>query len=209
MNIDKVILRVILNTLAAIAALFVFLFSTLIIFFPSTMMSFTYDIGMDAASISYAKREYKRTDDIYYIARATETAIGIGDDGKIFSCGKAFIADDEFAAYCADMNKNKPEEATIGYEQYIYGQVCVSEYALGKKASAVNRAFGYIGDDFPKQNAVAAVLVSALLKNDTVTVELIKGKMEEMQVANLSEVDKAYHAEILTLIEKEMDKLTD
>ena len=90
MNIDKVILRVILNTLAAVAALFVFLFSTLIIFFPSTMMNFTYDMGMDAASISYARREYKRTDKIYYIARATETAIGIGDEKKNLFLRKSF-----------------------------------------------------------------------------------------------------------------------
>ena len=208
MNIDKLIIRVVLNTLAAIAAMFVFLFSMLIIFFPSTMMNFTYKMGMDAASISYAKREYKRTDKIYYIAHATETAIGLGDYEKIFSCGKAFIEDEDFATYCEAKNENRPSGAVGGYEQYIYGQVCVSEYALGKKTEAVERAFGYIGKDFPSQNAVAAVLVNALVKDDFATVELIKGKMEKLQIVNLSENDKAYYADILELIELEMDELT-
>jgi len=208
MNIDKLVLKVVLKTLAAIAAMFVFLFSMLIIFFPSTMMDFTYKIGMDEASISYAKREYKRTDKIYYIARATETAIGLGDYEKIFSCGKAFIEDEEFASYSEAKNKNKPSGAVGGYEQYIYGQVCVSEYALGKKMEAAERAFGYIGEEFPVQNPVAAVLVNALVRGDFVTVEWIKGKMEQMQAANLSESDKAYYADILALIDLEMDELT-
>ncbi len=209
MGFDKVILRAILNTLAAVAVLFVFLFSTLIIFFPSTMMKFTYNMGMDAASISYARREYKRTDEIYFIERATRTAIGLGDAEKIFSCGTAFIADDDFALYCEQRNAYETEGAIGGYEQYIYAQVCVSEYALGRKTEAVERAFGFIKDSFPVQNPAAAVLVKALVKKDVQTVELIKGKMEQLQQANLSETDKAYYAEMVALIELEMDGLTD
>ncbi len=206
MSVDKVILKAVLNTLAAIAALFVFLFSALIIFYPSTMMKFTYDMGMDKASISYAMREYKRTDEIYYVAHATETAIGLGNAQKILECGEFFIIDEEFSAYCAEKNANKPETTMGTYEQYIYGQVCVSEYKLGKKNKAVERAFGYIGNAFPVQNAVAAVLINALVNGDIQTVELIKGKMEQLQEANLSEEDKAYHAEILALIKLEMDE---
>ncbi len=208
MNVDKVILKAVLSSLAAIAALFVFLFTALIIFYPSTMMKFTYDMGMDKSSISYAMRVYKRTDEIYYIAHATETAIGIGNEEKILKCGELFIADEEFAAYCAEKNENKPETTTGTYQQYIYGQVCVSEYSLGKKTQAVDRAFGYIGNAFPVQTAVAAVLINALVKGDIQTVELIKGKMEQMQVASLSETDKAYYAEIIALIELEMGELS-
>ena len=209
MSVDKVIVRAVLNTLTAVAALFVFLFSTLIIFFPSTMMEFTYDMGMDAASISYAKREYKRTDEIYFIARATQTAIGLGDEEKIYSCGKAFIADDDFDLYCQQKNEVQAAGAVGSYEQYIYGQVCVSEYALGKETEAVERAFDFVKDTFPAQNPVAAVLVKALLKNDVQTVNLIKGKMEQMEADNLSDNDKAYYAEMLALIELEMDGLTE
>jgi hypothetical protein len=208
MSVDKLILKVALKTLAAVAALFVFLFSALIIFFPSTMMNFTYNMGMDAASISYAKREYKRTDKIYYIAYATEIAIGLEDCEKIFSCGKAFINDGDFEKYCEAMNENKPAGTIGGYEQYIYGQVCVSEYLLGKKTEAVMRAFDCIEELFPAQNAVVAVLVKALIANDFATVEVIKGKMEQLQVANLSETDKSYYAEILALIELEMGELS-
>ena len=208
MSVDKVILRAVLNTFAAIAALIVFLFSALIIFYPSTMMNFTYDMGMDKASISYATREYKRTNEVYYIARATETAIGLGDAEKILSCGEAFIADEDFAVYCAQKDVENNAKTSGEYEQYIYGQVCVSEYALGKKSAAVERAFGYLGNAFPAKNAVAAVLVHALLKGDAQTIRMIKGKMEELQTANLSETDKAYYAEILALINLEMDGLS-
>ncbi len=209
MNVDKVILKAVLSTLAAIAALFVFMFTALIIFYPSTMMKFTYDWGMDKASISYAMREYKRTDEIYYVAHATETAIGLGNEKKILECGELFINDEEFSAYCAEINAKKPETTTGTYEQYIYGQVCVSEYKLGKKTEAVQRAFGYIGNAFPVKNAVAAVLVTALVKEDVQTVELIKGKMEGMSKASLSETDKAYYAEIIALIELEMGELSE
>ena len=209
MSVDKVIIRSVLNTLAAVAALFVFMFSALIIFFPATMMEITYDMGMDKASISYAKREYKRTDEIYFIAHATQTAIGLGDEERIFSCGTAFIADDSFEEYCQKKNEKQSNDVVCGYEQYIYGKVCVSEYALGKKAEAVERAFAFNKESFPAQNPAAAVLVKALIQSDVQTVELIKGKMEELQVESLSESDRAYYAEMLALIELEMDGITN
>jgi galactose-1-phosphate uridylyltransferase len=43
--------------------------------FPSTMMGLTYNLGMDKSSIYFAECAYSRSDDVYYIAYATEIAI--------------------------------------------------------------------------------------------------------------------------------------
>ncbi|MBQ5930138.1 MAG: hypothetical protein IIX02_05030, partial [Clostridia bacterium] len=67
-------------------------------------------------------------------------------------------------------------------------------------AEAVDRAFALTGNAFPKNNAVVAVLITALQKGDTETVELIKGKMIAMQ-DKVSEGDKTYFDAILALTE--------
>lgn len=203
MSVDKIILRAVRDTLAAIAILFVFMLVIVCSVYPSTMMELTYDMGMDSASIKYAKRAYKRTDEVYYIAYATEVAIGMDDDEKIISCGEGFIADDDFAAYCEKKNANLPEGVTGTYEQYIYGHVCVAMYKSEKKQAAVERAFELVGNAFPKNNAIVALVVEAMKDSDTDTLGILKGKIEQqVDVASLSEADELYCNEILALMEQ-------
>ena len=199
MRADKVILRAFLSTLIAIAALMAFLLITLLCVYPSTMMEITYDLGMNQSSVRNATRAYNRTDDIYYIAYATDVAIESDDYKKIVSCGKRLISDDEFADYCEKKNETWGAGA---YEQYVYGQVCVAEYKGNKKTQAVARAFELNGISFAKNNAVAAVLLVALREKDADTVEMIKGKMEQLQGEDLSAADGQYLAEMLALVEK-------
>ena len=199
MSVDKVILRAVLSTLAAIVLLFGFMFTVLITVYPSTMMGFTYSLGMETSSIRYAERAYKRSDDVYYIAHATQTAIEIENYKKINSCGMKLIADDEFVAFCAEKNA-KNEERAGDYEQYIYGQVCVAKYKLGEKQAAVENAFSFTEEnEFPINNAIVAVLITSLRAEDGETVDLIEGKLKE-RTGTLSESDKAYFDEILRLI---------
>ena len=202
MGVDKVILRAFLNTLAAIGILILFLFAALCTFYPSTMMNLTYDLGMESASIHFAERAYKTSDDIYYIAFATEVAIGEGKDGKIDSCGARFIEDEEFGAYCAEKNAELGVNVEEGntYEQYICGQVCIAKYNRGDKENAVNCAFEWNGASFKKNNTVVAVLITALQAGDADTAQMIKGKMMNMQVSEFSEADKAYFERTLALI---------
>ena len=208
MGVDKVILRAFLNTLAAIGILILFLFTALCTFYPSTMMKLTYDLGMESASIHFAERAYKASDDIYYIAYATEVAIGEGKDGKIDSCGERFIEDENFGAYCAAKNEEfaaMDENAENGeayeqyYEQYIYGQVCIAKYNCGDKQEAVDSAFAWIGTSFKKNNAVVAVLITVLQAGDVETAQMIKGKMKQMQ-ESVSEADRAYFDRTLGLL---------
>ncbi|MBE7101266.1 MAG: hypothetical protein E7364_06620 [Clostridiales bacterium] len=199
MGVDKVILRAFLNTLAAIGILILFLFAALCTFYPSTMMKLTYDLGMESASIHFAERAYKDSDDIYYIAYATEVAIGEGKDGKIDTCGERFIEDDEFHAYCLEKDEELGGSVNGTYEQYVCGQVCIAKYCRGDKEEAVECAFEWKGESFQQNNAVVAVLITALQAGDSATAQMIKGKMEQIE-ASVSDTDRAYFDRTLGLI---------
>ncbi len=198
MSMDKLIIKSVLSSLAAIGLLFVFMLISLISFFPSTMMELTYDLGMDGPSIHYAERAYDWSNDEYFIAHAMEVAIGIKDTQKIDSCGERFIADDEFESYCAKRNENLPEGVSLTYEQYVFGQVCVAKYKNGDKVGAVSRAFE-LTVGFPNSNAVVAVLYTAIGDRDTETINLIREKMEQLSTETLSVEEKAYFDEVFAL----------
>ena len=205
MGVDKVILRAFLSTLAAIAILLVFMFSALTIIYPQTMMEITYNMGMESSSIHFAERSYKRSDEVYYIAYATEVAIGEKTNAKIISCAEKLIVDEAFEEYCErrdkEINEGKTEEEKVetSYKQYIYGQYCVATYNQGEKQKAVDRAFELIGKDFPYNNAVVALAVTVKSVSDTETLDMIKGKMNILQ----KELDDtAYIEEVLTLLDK-------
>lgn len=198
MGVDKVILRTFLNTLAAIVLLFGFMMLMLIAFYPSTMMELTYNLGMDASSIRYAERAYDWSKDEYFIVHAMETAIGMKDAEKIETCGEKFIADENFGEYCAAQNEKLPENVTLTYEQYVYGQVCVAKYENGDKEGAVARAFELtIG--FPMNNAVVAVLYTSMADRDVTTINLIREKMEQLDTRTFSVNEKAYFDEVFAL----------
>lgn len=199
MRVDKVIVRAALSTLAAIIALIAFMILALSLVYPATLMKMTYDLGMENLCIANAKEAYKRSGEVYYIAFATEVAIGEDDYAKIEGCGQAFIADDEFEQYCTERNEALAGDGVNGaYEQYVYGQVCVAKYRLGRK-DTVEKAFALVGEEsFPENNAVVAVLLTALMEKDDSTVEAVRVKMNEMQGSVATE-DKAYFDEVLRL----------
>ena len=179
MGVDKIIVRAILSTLAAIALLIGFLLVALIGLFPSTMMEITYDLGMEASSIKYAERAYGRGESIKFIAHATTVAIELDDYAKIDSYGEQYLSDEEFADYCMEIRED--EASANAYRQYVQSQVCIAKYKCGEKAAAVARAFELNGNSFPEGNAVIAVLLEANTAKDTATVDEIKGKMKTLQ----------------------------
>ena len=219
MSVDKVILKAFLSTLGAIAALFLVMLCALVAGFPETMMDITYDMGMETPCIWFAERSYKRHDDIEVIALATSVAISEDNHKKVVSCGEKMIADNEFATYCAQ--KDEATAASAGdktvtdvngepillkdligrYDQYVYGQICLSKYELGDADGAIARAIT-LTEGFPRNNALAVLLISALERSDTATVETIKGKMNEMQ-SEVPEGDQTYFGEILALVQDE------
>ena len=197
MHTDKVILRAILSTLAAVFILLVSMVAALAFIFPSTMMQITYDMGMDRASVRYAVRSYDRSDEIYYIAFATKVAIGDNDYKNIDACGSRFVVDARFNAYADEQNTDLPDGVTTDYQQYIYGQVCVAKYRRNKKEEAVEKAFEWNGDTFTEKNAVVAVLVTALVNGDTATARVIGERLQTQKAANATEA--AYLASMIEL----------
>jgi len=201
MGVDKIILRAFLTTLASIAILFLFMLTALVCVYPQTMMKMTYNLGMEDASIWFAEISYDRSHEVNYIAHATEVAIGQHDYEKIDSCGERLINDEGFADFCEKKNANIPQGAEVTYEQYVYGQVCIAKYECAHETDAVELAFALTGDNvFPQNNAVVAVLITAMQNDDVNTVDLIKGKMKNMQVRS---EDKAYFEAILALAESQ------
>lgn len=190
MGVDKVILRAFFSTLLAIVALLAFMIGALCLVFPSTMMELTYDLGMENSSIHFAERAYRRSDDVYYIAYATEVAIERESTDKIIEDGVKFIADEGFSVYCDDKGGI--------YEQYIYGQVVLAKYEKGDKSSAIATAFNAVKEGFPENNAVVALAVKAIRANDEETVLRIHSEMSKMQ-NSVAEMDKAYFNEIFAL----------
>lgn len=206
MRVDKVILKAFLSTLAAIVILFAFMFGVLVAAFPSTMMHLSYDFGCDQSSIRYAKRAYRWFDDTSYMAYAMEVAIGIDDQEKIEECGTALVEDETyFAKYCdekyAALDERVQANMRSTYDQYVYGKIAVAKYKQGKKEDAVDYAVNTLKGGFPYDNAVVAVLYTAL-GNDKATVDMIKGKMNEMQADKFAEGEKAYFDEVLALANK-------
>ena len=179
MRIDKVILRAVLSTLAAMAVLCALLFATLCFAFPSTMMKLTYDLGMDGASIDFASTAYSRSGGVYYAAYATEVAIGAGDDGKIVSCGKLLIADDEFSTYSSDRNALANQVDGV-YEQYIYGKICAAEYRLGNPDTALSDAQAFVPVAFPANNALITLTLEVIKHGDEETATAVLGVLREI-----------------------------
>lgn len=195
MNVDKVIVRSILSTLLAILILVSVMFLALIAIFPQTMMQLTYDMGMESSSIYFAEDAYRRTDDVGYIAYATEVAILDDNNDKIIKCGEKLIKDEAFAEYCR--KQDEKVQVSTSYEQYVYGQICVAMYENGKTDEAIDRAFALIGNTFPHNNAVLALIVAANRAEDTQSVEVIKGKMNELQEKELDDAAKAEIGDVL------------
>lgn len=215
MRIDKVILKAVVSTFLAIIVLFGVMIAALVLIYPSTMMTLTYNVGMDDASAWFAGRAYNQLDNVYYIAYATEVSIGMEDYEKIDRYGSKFIEDESFGEYCAQVDADM---AGIGgsYAQYIYGQVSVAKYALGKRQEGVELAFSVNREGFPERNAAAAVLMNALLRNteeDKPYIEDMLARMRAMLAQQESaqtfpDADLDYLKTMINLTETRMDGLS-
>ncbi len=194
MRIDKVIMRSVFSTLLAIVILIALLFCLLCWVFPSTMMEFTYKMGMDGESMKYAMRAYNGTGAVEYVAFATETAIGTDQDSRIEEYGLQLIADDEFLMYCEKRNQ-KLDTANVTYNQYVYAMVSLAQYRQAKTAEAIQTAFDALDEGFPKNNAVVGLLTTAIGKGDGDTVTSIKTRLQALTITG--EADQAYLAEVL------------
>ena len=195
---DKVILRAALKTLAAIGVLLATMMFALCLIFPSTMMHITYDLGMDGASVNYAMRAYRRAPDINYVAHATETAIGADKDAEIEYCGLKFIEHEDFALYC--QSRDAEVEGNGLYKQYIYGNIAVAQYRMGKKHAALNTALSALdANQFPVNNAFFALAITACMEQDGAMLAIINNQIPQLY-DGLTQNDKAYLDYLVNLL---------
>lgn len=207
MGFNKIIFKAVLSTFAAVAILCGALIGSLIFIYPSTMMQLSYDLGMDEASIQYANTAYERSgeQEIYYIAFATEVAIGTKDFASIEACAQKLVQNTSFKAYCAE--KDQAINVQGQYTQYYYGQLYAAKYKNGKKHEAVDGAFASLDGGFPVNNAVGVVLLAALNASDTQSIEQISQKLDAASIdeAALSDAEKTYLGSIRSILQTQAD----
>ena len=134
--------------------------------------------------------------------------VNIKDMEKIDEYGSKFILDESFGEYCSRMDE---QTSGIGnsYAQYVYGQVCMAKYRLGKGEEAVELSFSINEDCFPPKNAAAAVLLIALQRNgqeDLPFIENILARLKALQEEQ--KTNKTFSDEDLEYLES-MIKLTE
>lgn len=186
MQIDKVAWRAVISTLCAIAVLCLGLYLVGALAFPPTMMRISYETGNDKGAMKYAYRAYKTTGELHYLGFATRVAIGIDNLEDVDYYGSVLASSDGFEQYCLEIDE-KEGYADGTYELYISTKLVVVKYALGEKVEAKEYAFESLNGGFPQNNAVIALLFSAMQAEDTETESYIIGELRNMTVSNEAE----------------------
>lgn len=211
MQVDKVLLRAIWKTLAAIFVLIAVTFGVLILAFPSTMVDITYELGMDDASVWFADRAYDRSGEVYYAAFAAEASIGEDkpSNKQIEKYTAQLVKAKKFEAYCAERDARAIEGVSGGYAQYIYGQLYTAKYRRSKTAEAIDGAFAVNSAAFPKNNAVVAVTFAAMQKKDVETLLSIRARLGALSTGGaLTETDAAYLKTLMAGIDERVGELS-
>lgn len=202
MKIDKVVLRAVVSTLCAIAILLLCAFGVAALIYPSTMMKISYAVGNDVGAMKYAYRAYESTDEVYYVAFATEVAIGMDAPKDVEYYASKFVADgDKFERYCSEIDtKYGYDQGT--YKRYVFGRLAVAKYELGKKDEAKTFAFQTLDNGFAENNAVVALLFTALQSSD---LETANGIVDELKNLTVTDVEQSEYLSALILAFDKLD----
>ncbi len=207
MGFNKIILKAVLSTLAAIAILCTALALLLVYLYPATVMQLSYDLGMDEASIQHANTAYERSGEkeIYYIAFATEVAIGLNDSESIETYADKLIQNSNFKAYCAE--KDKTSNVAGEYAQYYYGKLYLAKYNNGRIQEAIDGAFDTLEGGFPANNAVGVVLLAAINHSDVNSIQQISEKLSAASIdeAALTDAEKTYLGQVRSILQTQAD----
>ena len=189
MKMDKVVINAVVSTLCAIALLCGLALGFAAWLYPSTMMKISYAVGNDVGAMKYAYRAYEATDEVYYVAFATEVAIGMDEPEEVKYYGEKFVAEAEiFQAYCAEIDQ-KNGYADGEYARYVVGRLVVAKYELGEVNEAKSYAFSTLKGGFAKNNAVVALLFAAIQNGDAVTANEIVAELKQTTVVGESDVN--------------------
>ena len=205
---DKVILRAILSTLAAIGVLIALLALTCAFLFPSTLMTISYNLGMEKSAVRYAERAYKQDGGAYYLACAFEISVGEETYSDVEKFGRKLIQNKEFDEYCSRMDEEAAQTVTGSYAQYVYGNTYAAAYRNAKtpseKQQAIDEAFACVNSGFPRNNAVFKMVIVVLRSQDATATEYTLEKMLALQTEKasaFSESDQGLLQEMITLVQ--------
>ena len=207
-RVDRIIVRAVLSTLAAVTLLVALMFGVLALAFPQTMMDFTYSLGMDKACVKYSVTSYARFGAVEYIAKGADRALAAKLYDQADECLEYLITDEDFEEYCQKRNAVLSESMqATNYQAYYRRQLCVAKYRSGKTTEAVDRAWTLMNGAFASGNPLVAVLAEARIDQDAglPTVQYAYQTMTEVMTGEIyaayPTADKAYFDQIYTTIQ--------
>ena len=146
------------------------------------MMNVTYDLGMDSASVYFAKSAYRQNGDVSYIAFATETCIGADDDGGTVECAELLMKDDKFFSYA----QSKDEKLNVSYGSYkkfVCTNYALACYDVNDKEKAITFVKSVSGTAYAADEPLVALFVYAIGKEDGETVRSLHGAVSALSAS--------------------------
>lgn len=169
----KLIFKTILLTIGVIAILAVSVFGVVSLLAPVTMMEFTDSLGLKSMSGDYAYQEYRRSENISYLARSFIVAAGLEADRAAESRFEELYVHPQFDTFCAEQDE-KIEAAEglegISYRAYLCGLATRVKYRLASSeeefTAVLNFAKSETEASFPQSNPLIALTVEAAGNRD-------------------------------------------
>ncbi len=176
----KLVIKVVLISLAAIIAIFSITYLLLSILSPISLAKFYGNIGSYKVAVGFCEKQYEKDGNIDNIVLASDYAAKLNDDGLVVKYAEMALGDDEYATYSV----NNEKRTAILLSHYIK-----AKYELEGGNVATEQAFKYLVG-YKSHNIVETLMVSACDKNDKQTLSLIKERLEALDKTNLSELEQ-------------------
>lgn len=202
----KVILKTAIKTLIIVAVLALVAFGIASLGFPSEMAGLCEKSGNYSLATGYASLSYTYSKDVNDLNRCFADSVFAKNDNDVVKFGDMLIAHEKFEEACQTNSKTVTTQGgtviTIDYKQYVYGNVSVAKYKLGKKDEALELAKTAMNAEdvqgFPKNNALAMLSLQVIESGDKDTAAKL---LEEVQT-------HADESEYYTVLVGELTKLT-
>lgn len=176
---NKVVLKSVLITLASLAVAAVLVFVLWLFCAPQSMATACEKTGNYSFAVTCANLRYKKTGDIYDLARCAENGILSGKDKHIKEYCYKLVSEEEFSALCIDKDEKLSNGGygahTVNYRAYICGHLAAAQYRGGDLISALQSAQTGGTQSYTR-------LVSEIIqKNDKPSAESVIAELEKAE----------------------------
>ena len=107
----NLVVKTALITLISVLAVAIVTFAILTAFAPSVMLKVTSGLGMDKTALSFAVRQYEKTEDISDLSEVVYLASETEDYDRLSKYGKELLYHNDFATFADDQQD--------GYAEYV------------------------------------------------------------------------------------------